>query len=625
MYNGIVIKTRKYFYISREFMRKNKERRLRKYLFKRSKEQKGTGSIMLNFITKTESRCNPAYGANSTHKTAGGIVRMHMQKRILSALLAIVMMIGIIPFIPVLEVSAATFTLDASKYHRPISNSYSITGAFNNSRSGRSHAAVDFGAPHGTPIYAIANGTVRYHASDNYYLGTTAFAVENDDGTWCVYAEIATRPAIGSRVSKGQQISTVKKNTSGSAMLHFEMYAGTSSGNPFNQKSNNTYDYVKPNYGGTFQRRRDLVNPTNIANAPFGNTSAPTYNIVTISPPQRYKTTTPSIWQSKPGYGNDANLSYGVSPIGEILTYNAYCVIGDDLFYRCCDYKGTGDAKDGFWRAGENKKNGDKYFEKVSALNITLSSDTISPGQTMSFNWNDIGAPEYRVVVKELAAGAKPAADPYSTSEGTSVCDKTVKSPQTFSASTTNKGNLNKVLESGKYYKVAVYAKWKTGEDECQIKYFKVTMTSANIADGYYSISSKLNNSKCVDIKGGYKDNGTTAILYDWQGSDNQIFYFERLSDGTYRIKAKHSGRYLEVRDSSHNNGAEVAQWEWHDGYSCKRWYIIDTGGGYYKLVNKESGKCLDVAGANTTNSTRIQQYEDNATDAQRFKLTKVG
>ena len=151
------------------------------------------------------------------------------------------------------------------------------------------------------------------------------------------------------------------------------------------------------------------------------------------------------------------------------------------------------------------------------------------------------------------------------------------------------------------------------------------SMTSANIPNGYYVIFSKLSGSKVIDIYGGYKDNGIAAILYDYQGSDNQIFYFERLGDGTYRIMAKHSGRYLEVRNSSRDNGTDVAQWDWHDSYACKRWYIIDVGGGYYKFVNKESGKVLDVQGGNTANCTRIQQYEFNGTNSQYFKLTSVG
>ena len=148
---------------------------------------------------------------------------------------------------------------------------------------------------------------------------------------------------------------------------------------------------------------------------------------------------------------------------------------------------------------------------------------------------------------------------------------------------------------------------------------------SADIPNGYYYIASKLDNAKVIDINGAKTDNGIPAILWDYNGCDNQIFYIEKLSDGTYRIKAKHSNRYIEVRNSSHDNGADVAQWDWDDNYACKRWYIVDAGGGYYKFVNKESGKVIDVQGGNSGNGTRIQQYESNGTNSQYFKLVSVG
>ena len=152
------------------------------------------------------------------------------------------------------------------------------------------------------------------------------------------------------------------------------------------------------------------------------------------------------------------------------------------------------------------------------------------------------------------------------------------------------------------------------------------SLKSANVPDGWYVIASKLNTNKCVDIKGASKENGATTLLWDYSGNgnENQQFYFERLSDGTYRIKAKHSGLYLEVRNSSHNNLAEIAQWDWHANYACKRWYVIDAGGGYYTLVNKESSKAMDVNGAQSASGTKISQYERNGTDAQKFKLVPV-
>lgn len=150
------------------------------------------------------------------------------------------------------------------------------------------------------------------------------------------------------------------------------------------------------------------------------------------------------------------------------------------------------------------------------------------------------------------------------------------------------------------------------------------SLVSANISNGYYIIKLKSDLSKGWDIDGGKKDNGIALQVWEIHGGDNQVFYLERQGDGTYKIIAKHSGLSIEVRNSSHENEIDVAQWEYVDGYNCKLWYIVDCGNGYYKFVNKESGKCIDIQGNETANGTRVQQYEDNGTDAQRFQLVSA-
>jgi len=149
-------------------------------------------------------------------------------------------------------------------------------------------------------------------------------------------------------------------------------------------------------------------------------------------------------------------------------------------------------------------------------------------------------------------------------------------------------------------------------------------LTSANIADGDYIIKIKSNPSKVVDVDGARLENGVFLQIWEEHGGNNQVFHFERQSDSSYKIIPKHSNLPIEVRNSSHENDAEIAQWEYVDGYNCKLWYVIDCGNGYFKFVNKESNKCMDVQGNGTENGVRIQQYEDNGTDAQRFQLISV-
>jgi murein DD-endopeptidase MepM/ murein hydrolase activator NlpD len=116
----------------------------------------------------------------------------------------------------------------------------------------RKHAGCDLYAPVGTPIFAVADGTVKEFRA--FYLGTYALVV--DHGDFIVrYGEIqkgiAQNLAKGSKVKKGQKIGLVGKlNGLSISMIHFEMYSGSKTG-PLT-------DTKRP----PFMRRADLVDPT---------------------------------------------------------------------------------------------------------------------------------------------------------------------------------------------------------------------------------------------------------------------------------------------------------------------------------------------------------------------------
>jgi len=117
--------------------------------------------------------------------------------------------------------------------------------------NGRLHAGCDLIAPAGTEILAVADGVLG--ASYAFYSGTDALEVEHTGGFVVRYGEISGLAAglrRGSRVTRGQLIAYVGRLASGSSMLHFELYRGTSSGN-LTVRSNPPY-----------QRRADLLDPT---------------------------------------------------------------------------------------------------------------------------------------------------------------------------------------------------------------------------------------------------------------------------------------------------------------------------------------------------------------------------
>lgn len=84
------------------------------------------------------------------------------------------------------------------------------------------HTGVDFAQPVGTPVHAVADGTV---ANANWGKSYGIQIVQNlGDGTFCIYAHLSkSNKKAGETITKGELIGYVGNtgNSSG-AHLHFE-------------------------------------------------------------------------------------------------------------------------------------------------------------------------------------------------------------------------------------------------------------------------------------------------------------------------------------------------------------------------------------------------------------------
>ena len=148
-------------------------------------------------------------------------------------------------------------------------------GAFGGERGGgRLHAAIDLlrplsmGTGEGTPIYAMASGTVINYLP-YYYGATDAVAIQHADGSIARYCEISTPLRVGDTVEQGQQIGEMIFGPGNLCMLHLELFLGTSasegsigaaSKSP-DGSSGEYYKYVS-NANGSYSRRSDLLDPT---------------------------------------------------------------------------------------------------------------------------------------------------------------------------------------------------------------------------------------------------------------------------------------------------------------------------------------------------------------------------
>lgn len=148
---------------------------------------------------------------------------------------------------------------------------------------------------------------------------------------------------------------------------------------------------------------------------------------------------------------------------------------------------------------------------------------------------------------------------------------------------------------------------------------------SDNPRDGAFVRIRYAANGRYLDVPAeGATKNGTQLRIWD-SASSNTNQYFQLIDTGKgWQIISLHSGKVVEVRDSSHQDCAQVAQWDKHNS-ACARWDIIRNSDGTVSFKNRESGLYLNVyGGGNAGNGTKLIQYHNDGTVAMKFYINNV-
>ncbi|RKT34551.1 murein DD-endopeptidase MepM/ murein hydrolase activator NlpD [Roseovarius halotolerans] len=113
----------------------------------------------------------------------------------------------------------------------PVKNSFRYTSGFG-MRWGRMHNGTDFAAPHGTPIYATADGVVTHAGWLSGYGHLVK--IRHEFGIETRYAHMSKlRVKVGQRVSRGDQIGDMgNTGRSTGTHLHYEVRVGGKPVNP---------------------------------------------------------------------------------------------------------------------------------------------------------------------------------------------------------------------------------------------------------------------------------------------------------------------------------------------------------------------------------------------------------
>jgi GH25 family lysozyme M1 (1,4-beta-N-acetylmuramidase) len=153
----------------------------------------------------------------------------------------------------------------------------------------------------------------------------------------------------------------------------------------------------------------------------------------------------------------------------------------------------------------------------------------------------------------------------------------------------------------------------------------KFSLTSCakkTIEEGNYVFFSALAGDKVLDISGASQNNGGNVQLYQINGSAAQQYTVSYNGDGTYTIKAAHSGKVLDVSGGGYANGTNVQQYV-SNGSAAQKWMIRKLDNGNCVFISAASGKVLDIKGGSSANSTNVQIYEYNGSNAQKWNLIK--
>lgn len=102
-------------------------------------------------------------------------------------------------------------------------------------------------------------------------------------------------------------------------------------------------------------------------------------------------------------------------------------------------------------------------------------------------------------------------------------------------------------------------------------------------------------------------------------GKSNQLWLFNRQTDGSYIINSCYDGKCIDLDNASHENGTNIKMCV-YNGTDAQKWYIYERAGGY-AIQSKESGNFFDIEDGKLVFGSNLQAYTYNETDAQIFSI----
>lgn len=148
------------------------------------------------------------------------------------------------------------------------------------------------------------------------------------------------------------------------------------------------------------------------------------------------------------------------------------------------------------------------------------------------------------------------------------------------------------------------------------------TDITISLLSGWFRLVNGLSR-QALAVAGGNTAAGAKIVQSPASSATSQQWQFLPNADGSFRLRARHSGRVLDSPGDG-TEGSRLIQWQ-DVGSDNQWWRLVDAGGGSYRLVNVRNGTwCADVEGASTVDGAHVIQWTVGTGANQEWQIVGV-
>jgi len=134
-------------------------------------------------------------------------------------------------------------------------------------------------------------------------------------------------------------------------------------------------------------------------------------------------------------------------------------------------------------------------------------------------------------------------------------------------------------------------------------------VSSGLLTDGTYKLINR-NSGKAMDVVNASTANGAQIQQWSYSATSNQKWVFTHRGANQYTITSSQTGKAIDEAAGEILSGDHIQMYTLNSGSANQRWIPMSTSSGYYRLVNAVSGLVLEIDSASTANGAHVFQGE---------------